>query len=235
MTGRVVAILPLVFVAGIFVSSARAQVAVPVDLKEDYSDQVPVTGTVVVGVVLGAISGPLDPTRIALPISRLKPLTPVCVSTKTQDGQYWASAALSSPVSSQPLATLKPKNGWRYLQQLSKYSLTNFAPMARVGENCDADPHAPFLPVIFGSDRQTLTIFINDQRAISTRTALRANDTAIDGTCTPASPGIRSVAFNVTCVFDLRTLKPNSTTVHVQLLRRLRGGERQDDIVIEMP
>ncbi|MFT3997291.1 MAG: hypothetical protein QM667_07785 [Asticcacaulis sp.] len=220
---------------GLIALPVCAQTAIPAEVREGFSEQAPVSGALVAGVTLGAAAGTADPSRIELPLRNVKSGTRVCLSSRTRDGQYWGLAQLTVPQEAPRRAGLSPRPAWRFLPQLSRYPSTDFAAMARVGPDCDIDPSAAYLPVSLGADWTTLTLSLNDQRAIRLDAYIEFQGQSLKGQCTPAGDGVRAVAFNMVCRFDLSRVSAGVPEVTVLLDRKLRTGPRQDRIRIVMP
>ncbi|MEA2667041.1 MAG: hypothetical protein QOI11_3985 [Candidatus Eremiobacteraeota bacterium] len=210
-------------------SPARADTVLPATVKEDFASAVKVSGGVLVGLELGSTKGVADPRAVRIPLGLFAKPTPVCVSAKTRDGQYWSEATLTAPGGSGDVGVLEPHTPWRFLPQLAAYARSDYAVLARYGPDCDIDPAAPYLPVVYGASPTQLTVALNVQRAVGWRTRLVFGDKpSLTGQCDEAAPNVRATAFNLVCRFDLGTLARDAGTAQLVLNRRERTGDRTD-------
>jgi len=215
-----------------------AQTTIITDIEENYSGKVAVSGSIIVGAAFGDAIPNANPSELIVITPNQQVDGKVCLSTKTRDGQYWAQANVDLPSDIQDGIHIEPKNGWQFLKELKAYKRSDFAALARLGDNCQFDPQATILPVKYALDNQgPLQISINSQRAIRVSAELQSSDnTPVKGDCKKAtSVGIRSTAFNYLCSFDTTTLKTKGIKT-LTVNRRLRvGGKRSDDVKIYIP
>jgi len=215
-----------------------AQTTVITEIEENYSGKVAVSGSIIVGAAYGDAILNANPSELIVITPNQQVDGKLCLSTKTRDGQYWAQANVDLPSDIQDGIHIEPKNGWKFLKELKAYKRSDFAALARLGDNCQFDPQATILPVKYALGNQgPLQISINSQRAIRVSADLQSSDdTAIKGDCKKAtSVGIRSTAFNYLCSFETATLKTKGIKT-LTVNRRLRvGGKRSDDVKIYIP
>jgi len=215
-----------------------AQTTIITDIEENYSGKVAVSGSIIVGAVYGDAILNANPSDLIIITPDQQVDGSVCLSTKTRDGQYWAQANVDLPSDIQDGIHIEPKNGWKFLKELKAYNRSDFAALARLGDNCQFDPQATILPVKYALDNQgPLQVSINSQRAIRVSAELQSSDnTPVKGDCKKStSVGIRSTAFNYLCSFDITTLETKGIKT-LTVNRRLRvGGKRSDDVKIYIP
>ncbi len=208
---------------------ARADTVLPTSVKEDYASAVKISGGILVGLELGSMKGVADPRAVRIPLGSFAKPTPVCVTGKTRDGQYWSQATLTAAAGSDELGIMRPNPPWRFLSELAAYARADYAVVARFGPDCDIDPAAPYLPILYDGPRAQLTAALNVQRAIAWRTRLVFGEKlSIPGKCDEAPPEVRATAFNLICRFDLGTAPRDAVSAQLVLNRRERTGDRTD-------
>ena len=217
-------------------SPVKSQALIEVDVEEDFSERVAVSGSMVVGAMLGALSGEADTSGLVLNFPAGSANGQACFSSKTRDGQYWSQAVVALPEGHSGTSKLTPKNGWQYLDELALYSQSDFAAIVRLGQACRIDPDAPILPVQVGNEPEAqLNIALNVQRAFRVSAQLRAgSDASLDGVCAKPEGDVRSTAFNYLCTF---TLPDDWQKGEAELIinRRTRVGRRSDTVSLIIP
>lgn len=219
------------------ISPAIAQNDLLIDLNEDYSGKVSVSGSVLVGAAFGALDGKADPRKLTVQLEPAAGASTLCFSATTRDGQYAAHAKVLAPAGEVKGAKIVPSKGWNYLSELRAYNGTDFATIIRLGKDCQIDPDTTILPLFSGSgERDVLTIFLNSQRAFRVTARLDVPDSApIEGVCKKSSTmEIRSTAFNYTCQFDLKGGDLNGKT-SLSVSRWLSVGRRSDTFGVYLP
>jgi len=220
------------------VETATAQTVIEADVQENYSGKVAVSGSIIVGVAYGGVIAPVNPKELVIPLPKIESDAEICIAAKTRDGQYWSQANVIIPVGTESAISIKPRVGWKYLNELKLYKRSDFAVLARLGKDCQYDPKALLLPVKYASDVQdVLKVAINSQRAIRVSAQIETGEgDFLQGQCDKASTvGIRSTAFNYLCSFDLTGLKLSGQKT-LEINRRLRvGGNRIDGVEIFFP
>lgn len=215
---------------------ARADTPLPATLKEDFASAARVSGGILVGLVVGPMSGRANPRDVRIPLSPFAKPTAVCVTAKTRDGQYWAQAIFTAPPHTAGFGFMQPQPDWQFIDQLRAYRRSDFAVLARYGVDCDIDPAAPYLPISYGGAPLRLTASINVQRAISWNTRLVfAANASVRGDCEESPLGVRATAFNLVCAFDLTTVPPGTMTAELVLDRHERTGDRSDSFTVRLP
>ncbi len=220
-----------------FSLTAAAQTELVMDVTEDYSGRVPVSGGVIAGAAFGKLTGKADPRSLSFVLSKNAGSSTVCFDAMTRDGQYAAHAKVKALPDDQQTISIVPAKGWAYLSQLKKYSRGDYAPMIKIGENCQIDADPVILPVnVGGAHHNVLTVFINSQRALRASAKLLVEGAApIVGTCTRfSSVERRSTAFDYACQFDLAGSSQTGLTSLV--VDRMTGvGPRSNTARIFLP
>lgn len=215
-----------------------AQTKLAADVEENYSGRVAVSGSIIVGAAFGDAFQKINPGDLIVLVPEAAKGEKVCLTAKTRDGQYWSQAQVNLPHEIENGIVIEPKTGWKFLKELKSYQRSDFAALARFGEDCQFDAKATILPVKYDSGAQgLLRVSINSQRAIRVSAEIGVgHENTIKGNCDKtASVGIRSTAFNYVCSFDL-TDKEISGKKVLTVSRRLRvGGKRSDDVEIFIP
>ncbi len=232
---------PYVFLFCLLLSLSKtsyAQTTITTNIEENYSGKVAVSGSIVVGAAYGAAIVDANPSELIVIAPSHQVGGKVCLSTKTRDGQYSSRAKVDLPSDIQDEIQIKPESGWKFLKELKAYKRSDFAALARLGDNCQFDPHSTILPVKYaGENQDTLQVSINSQRAIRVTAELTSSDSSyIKGDCKKAATvGVRSTAFNYLCSFNLEGLEIKGIKT-LTVNRRLRvGGKRSDDVKIYIP
>ena len=73
----------------------NSQVLLEADVEEDFSERVAVSGSMVVGAMLGSLSGEADTSGLVLNFPAGSANGQACFSSKTRDGQYWSQAVVA--------------------------------------------------------------------------------------------------------------------------------------------
>ena len=213
-----------------------AQTLLTAEVEEDFSERVAVSGSMVVGAMLGSLSGEADTSGLVFNFPAASTDRQACFSSKTRDGQYWSQAVVALPEGHSGASKLAPKNGWQYLEELALYNQSDFAAIIRLGQECRIDPDAPILPVQVGNEPEAqLNIALNVQRAFRVSAQLRAgSDASLDGVCAKPEGDVRSTAFNYLCTF---TLPDDWQKGEAELIinRRTRVGRRSDTVSLIIP
>lgn len=216
---------------------ASGQDELILDLEEDYSGRVKVSGSVIVGAVFGELDGRTDPRNLKVRLEPEAGMSTLCFSATTRDGQYSARAKVGAPGGLLQNARLVPAKDWSFLPQLRKYNRTDYAPIIRLGESCEIEEKAMILPVIVGDGtRDKLTFFINSQRAIRLTASIPVpGEAPVEADCqNVASIEFRSTAFNYACRFSLEG-RSLAGAMQVNVNRLMRVGRRLDVETVYLP
>ena len=73
-------------------SPVKSQALIEADVEEDFSERVAVSGSMVVGAMLGSLSGEADTSGLVFNFPAASPDRQACFLSKTRDGQYWSQA-----------------------------------------------------------------------------------------------------------------------------------------------
>jgi hypothetical protein len=214
---------------------ARSDLALPTTVREDYASSVKVSGGILVGLVIGPLSGVADPHAVRVPLGLFVKPTLVCIAAKTRDGQYWSEATFTAPGHATGYGFMLPQTPWRFITELKRYQRADYAVLARYGPDCNIDPAAPYLPVRYEGPALQLTAALNLPRAISWNARLAvAGGSTVPGQCAEAPSNVRATAYNIVCTFDLSGVSHDPSTADLVLDRRERTGERTDSFVIRL-
>ncbi len=217
------------------IGAGNSQTKIVTDVEEAFSSRVAVSGSIIVGAMLGPLTGKTDTSDLMFNMPTNAAYA--CFSSKTRDGQYWSEARMRIPEDHSGMSQLDPTDGWQYLDELSLYGKSDFAALVRLGENCRIDPDAPILPVQFEAEGDgMLTIALNAQRAYRVSAVLETmnGDINLGGTCNRPDANIRSTAFNYLCSFDLEGVE-TGVSVTLVINSRTRVGPRRYDATIYIP
>jgi len=208
---------------------------IPQQFREDFSPDVNISSSgELVGLVEGVVAGPADPDAVRIPLGSITAPAHLCLSSQTEDGQYWARTATNVPPGASGLGYIDRKSQFR--AQLAQYKRDSFAVAVRYGADCDVNAKAPFIPITYGGNSQDLMAAINASDALSVEAKISVpGQLDIPGMCEAADPDNRTIAFNVVCRFHLNQLAKHGTeiaTLHLVLDLRTGPDKRQFQIVL---
>ncbi len=172
------------------------------DITETFSDQVPTSGELVVGVAFASAAPKVAIDDLRIPVPEHLRNSALCFAATTRNGFYQADGMLRLSQPRSDHVRLGESRDWRFAEQLSEYDTSDFAARLRVGDDCLENPKAPFIPLAFSSSSDHLLVSLNTKNGEELSATLDILGTILDAVCTTESAA-RSTSFGATCAFDL--------------------------------
>ena len=198
--------------------------------EEKYSEEVPVSGNVIAGVMLydndKKNENEFDPRVF---VSHQTEGFDICLSVVSKDGMYSSHNTFTIPKIDSSTYITADYSKTKHKRYLDSAVSDNIAIKARIG-SCDGDRNKPFLITSSTPEHinsKSLNLYIDSLGATDVMVAARSSDRKIiKGQC-EAIHGERKTGYDHICNFDLSTFSPKE--FDVQVVRR-RFGRNMDAI-----
>jgi hypothetical protein len=162
---------------------------------ERWASSVPVSGTVVPGIMVGEQSVRVLDESITLRVPRETPAS-ICVTITSQDGRYHARAQFQAAATSSGIVTLEGPR--RYRRNLRRYPAGELAISAELTTSCDGRP-ATRVPAGWGRRFADGDVFVYVNSRYHTEALWRAGDGGSKTVVCPEIGNRQYVAFNRVC------------------------------------
>lgn len=198
------------------------------DFDEQYSNEVPVSGNVIAGVMLATVgrSKSFDPHILKHTLSSSAPAD-LCLSMVSQDGTYHSRNTYQTPNVSDTTLIAVDYSKTHYSDFLQQNAGQHIAMKAQPG-NCASTDADTYLATAISNnlvEQRSLILQIDSLGATEVKSAARGKDrTIIQGVCKSIS-GERKTGYDFTCTIPLDAL--SNETIDVQIQRRRFGRMMQ--------
>lgn len=202
-------------------------------LKEDYKDEVPVSGRVVAGLSLAGLE---LPGELAILPSQSEAGARICVQVMSRDGRYWAENNFVLPeVVAGAAVHLRYES--RYLEELNLAGADDLALLSFFG-SCDADQEREYVLTSrakLSSGDRALIIYVNSARADTYAGILNRAQREKPQRCRVLTEG-RRTGYDTICELALREGDSELDALRIKIFRRkYEKSLRPVELTVRLP